>query len=430
MSIVSRVFSSLAFAAALLSATPAMPQTNEEPRLAAPVVESVTGVGQPAPSVLIDDQRGAEEQGRDDRTLRQQQVDGDRPAPFGSELFGEGATGQTAGLVDPSYVVRPGDQIAVTTYGLINEAAVLTVDTEGNISLPNLGPVRVAGSTAGAVNDTVNNAASRVYQDTVQIYATVLGAGQVQMFVAGPVERPGSHTGSSSDSVVTMLQRAGGIDADRGSYRHIIVRRGGRTIGEVDLYDFLLNGDLVGIDLRNNDVIVVGQQGPIVSVSGDARAPFTFEFADQAATGGELLMYARPRPEVTHVSVLGTRDGRPFNAYLTREEFATLTLLDGDRVGLEADVRAETFVVRVEGAHTGPSAFVVNRGENLGAVLARIPLDPLADTPMIHFERVSVAATQKQLLDESLARLERAIYTDPAPTTAIAEARAAAAAGI
>lgn len=434
MSIVSRVFMRFALVLAALGAMPALaqiPQQQQQQQQPPPAqpTQSPIGIGQPPASVLIDDQRGAEED--DDRTLREQQLAGDRPDPFGSELFEGGVTGQTVGVVDPSYVVRPGDQIAVTTYGLINEAAVLTVDTEGNISLPNVGPVQVAGSTAGGINTAVNNAASRVYQSTVQIYATVLGAGQIQIFVTGPVDRPGSYAGSSTDSVVTMLQRAGGIDEDRGSYRHIIVRRRGGTVGgEVDLYDFLLNGDLAGIDLRNGDVIVVGQQGPIVSVSGDARAPFTFEFADAAGTGAELLMYARPRPEVTHVSVLGTRDGRPFNAYVTREEFATLTLLDGDRVGFEADTRAETFVVRVAGAHTGPSAYVVQRGQNLGNVLAQIPLDPLADTPMIHLERLSVAETQKQLLDESLARLERVIYTDPAPSAAIAEARAAAAAGI
>lgn len=380
-----------------------------------------------APSAeLQDDQRGTE---RIRTTLRQDQIAGRRPAPFGSELFGQtGATG--AGTIDPNYIVRTGDQISVTTYGLVNETGNLVVDSEGNIALPNVGPVRVGGVRASNVNSVVNNAASRVYQETVQIYATVIGAGQVQVFVTGPVEMPGAHAGVGQDSVIGFLQRAGGIDEDRGSYRHIIVRRNGSNIGSIDLYNFLLNGDLSGVDLQNGDVIVVGQQGPVVSVSGDARSPFTFEFENVAGTGSELLLYARPRPEVTHVSVLGSRDGVPFNAYLTREEFAALTLFDGDRVRFEADAPSDTFIVRVEGAHTGPSAYVVNRGDFLGPLLARIPLDPLADVPMIHLERESIAATQRVLLQENLARLERVIYTDPAPTPAIAQARAAQAQGL
>lgn len=381
---------------------------------------SAVGAGSAPSAVLQDDQRGVGEE----TTLRQDQIAGRRPPPFGSELFAGGGPA-APGTVDPNYIVRPGDRIAVTTYGLVNETAELFVDAEGNIALPNVGPVSLGGVRAGNVNAVVNSAASQVYQDTVQIYATVVGAGQIQVFVTGPVDQPGSHGGSSQESVIGFLQRAEGIDPVRGSYRHIIVRRGGEIIATVDLYDFLLNGDLPDVDLRNGDVIVVGQQGPIVAVSGDVRQPYTFEFESTVGTGAELLRYARPRPEVTHVSILGTRDGQPFNAYLTREEFATFNLMDGDRVGFEADAPADTFIVRVEGAHTGPSAYVVNRGDYLGPLLARIPLDPLADVPMIHLQRQSIAETQRILLEENLARLERVIYTDSAPTPGVAQARAA-----
>ncbi|NNC72604.1 MAG: polysaccharide export protein [Sphingomonadaceae bacterium] len=415
-----RIFPWFAAFAALFLASAAPAQIDEDSGA------SAVGADSAPSSVLQDDQRGGE---RVRTTLRQDQISGRRPPPFGSELFGQAAaTG--AGTIDPNYIVRTGDQVSVTTYGLVNETAVLVVDSEGNIALPNVGPVNVGGVRASNVNAVVNNAASRVYQDTVQIYATVIGAGQVQVFVTGPVENPGGHSGVGQDSVIGFLQRAGGIDADRGSYRHIIVRRNGNNIGNIDLYDFLLNGDLSGVELRGGDVIVVGQQGPVVSVSGDARSPFTFEFENAAGTGSELLLYARPRPEVTHVSVLGTRDDVPFNAYLPREEFAALTLFDGDRVRFEADAPSDTFVVRVEGAHTGPSAYVVNRGDSLGPLLARIPLDPLADEPMIHLERQSIAEMQRVLLQENLARLERVIYTDPAPTPAIAQARAAQATGL
>lgn len=383
---------------------------------------SAVGADSAPTAVLQDDQRGARREGR---TLRQQQIAGFRPQPFGHELFELEAGATPSGSIDPNYVVQPGDRIAVTTYGLENQSATLVVDPEGNIALPNVGPVRLAGVQASQVDEVVSAAASQVYQSTVQVYATVLDAGEILVFVTGPVDQPGSHSGTSLESVIGFLQRAGGIDPDRGSYRHIIVRRNGETIGNIDLYDFLLNGDLSNVSLRGGDVIVVGQQGPVVSVSGDARAPFTFEFENAAGTGSELLLYARPRPEVTHVSVLGTRDGTPFNAYLTREEFADLVLLDGDRVQFQSDVPADTFIVRVEGAHVGPSAYIVNRGDYLGPLLRRIPLDPLADTPMIHLERQSVAETQRVLLEENLARLERVIYTDSAPTPAVAQARAA-----
>ena len=404
-----------------LYATPAAAQIDDDSGA------SAVGAGSAPSAVIQDDQRGAE---RQTRTLRQDQIAGRRPAPFGSELFQGTNRNVTEGASDPNYIIQPGDVVTVTTYGLVNETARLVVDAEGNIALPNVGPVRVAGTRAADVDGVVGAAASQVYQSTVQVYATVADAGEIQVFVTGPVRQPGGHTATSQASIIGFLQNAGGIDPDRGSYRHIIVRRNNETIGSIDLYEFLLNGELSGVNLRNGDVIVVGQQGPVVSVSGDARAPYTFEFANLASTGAELLQYSRPRPEVTHVSILGTRDGIPFNAYVSREEFASMMLADGDRVRYEADAPSGTFIVRVLGAHDGPSAYVVNRGDYLGPLLARIPLDPLADVPMIHLERQSIADTQRILLQENLARLERAIYTAPSSSPASAQARAAQASAL
>jgi protein involved in polysaccharide export with SLBB domain len=313
---------------------------------------------------------------------------------------------------------------------MINETFTLILDGRGNVTLPNVGPVNLAGIRSADVNTKIQAAASTVYQTTVQVYATAVGVGEIKVFVTGPVTKPGSHSATSDDSVVTYLQRAGGVDADRGSYRHISVRRNNRVIAIADLYAFLLNGDLPDVTLRSGDTIVVGQQGPIVSVSGDARAPYTFEFYDTSGNGAELFRFARPRPEVTHVSILGTRDGKPFNAYVTRAEFESVQLMDGDRVRFEADAPSDTFIVRVEGANKGPSAYTVNRGDMLGSLIKQLQIDPLADQPMIHLRRVSVAENQRQLLQDSLDRLEKVVLTTPASSPAVAQARAAEADGL
>jgi len=386
---------------------------------------SVAGVST-GPATIVDDQR-IDTPLR--TTLLQDQRAGRRATPFGSELFA-GEPPSISGTMDPNYVVRAGDRIAVTAYGLVNESQELVVDPAGNIVLPNIGPIQIAGTPASQVNAKISAAAGRVYQSNVRVYAAPTGSGHLTVFVTGRVLRPGGKAGSGGDSLVAFLQRANGIDPAQGSYRHILIRRNGRTLAEADLYAFLLNGDLPNVDLRFGDTIVVGQQGPVVSVSGDARAPYTFEFAGAAGTGAELLRFARPRPEVTHASILGTRDGRPYNAYVTRAEFAGLQLFDGDRVAFRADAPADTFTIRVEGAHTGPSIYTVRRGETLGPLLQRIPLDGLADQPMIHLERQSVAVAQKQLLEESLARLEKLIYTSSSPTEGVARARAANAEGL
>ena len=79
---------------------------------------SAVGAGSTPSAVIQDDQRGAE---RGAQTLRQDQISGRRPAPFGSELFrqqgdqsGQGLSGSGAGSADPNHIVQPGDVISVT----------------------------------------------------------------------------------------------------------------------------------------------------------------------------------------------------------------------------------------------------------------------------------------------------------------------------
>ena len=358
--------------------------------------------------------------------LQQYQSAGVRPVPFGSELFcGGNVTASTVGTVDPGYIIKTGDQISLYLWGSVPDASsTLVVDTNGNILVPGVGPVKVAGLAAGTVNKVVNSAASAVYRNAVHVYAAPVTTVPITVFMTGPVVAPGPYAGLGSDSIIAFLQRAGGIDPNRGSYRNITVRRGGQVIAHIDLYPFLRTGDLPPVSLRNGDTIVVGQQGPIVSVTGAARVPYTFELAGASGTGDEILYYARPRPEVNYVALLGYRDAQPLNAYESLADFAHQPLADGDRVGFSADALADSIVVQVAGAFRGPGSYVVTRDTTVGAVLAKLQLDSLADRRWIHIQRASVAAAQKQLLTESLARLQKAIYTNPAPTAALQQANA------
>src|SRR5690606_25714968 len=141
---------------------------------------------------------------------------------------------------------------------------------------------------------------------------------------------------------------------------------------------FLQRGELPDVLFRNGDAIVVEDQGSVVSVSGEVRSPFTFELIGDGGAGEQIMAFARPRPEATHVAVVGIRNGAPFSTYVPLSEFSDLHLRDGDRVQFEADARAADVLVRVEGAHEGPSVFSVPRGATVGQVLSQVRIDPLA----------------------------------------------------
>ncbi|KQR56237.1 SLBB domain-containing protein [Brevundimonas sp. Leaf168] len=352
---------------------------------------------------------------------------GDRPPPLGSEMFGGAVLDKNSAIVDPNHVLRPGDQVRVTMWGLVNEAQDLAIDSQGNVVVAGVGPVRLEGVTAGRAPAVIEAAARKVYSDGVQVYAAAISASSTQVLVTGPVGRPGAYSGSSEDALIVYLQRAGGVDAERGSYRRVRIMRGGRTLETADLYEFLRSGILPGVSFRNGDAVVVEEQGPAVSVTGDVRAAYTFELLSEGETGAQLMRYARPRPGSTHAAVVGVRDRQPFSVYLPLEAFSTFMLRDGDQVQFTSDVRSTEVLVRVEGAHEGASVFTLPKGTTLGGLLQQVAVSPDADMSSMHLRRDSVRVAQKQLIEEGLDRLERSALLAPARSPAEASARAASA---
>ncbi|WP_421730469.1 polysaccharide biosynthesis/export family protein [Brevundimonas sp.] len=364
-----------------------------------------------------------------EQLVLQQASNASRPPPLGSDMFRSAANATSSAstadsAIDPSHIMRPGDKLRVTLWGLVNEEQELVVDPQGNVVVPGVGPVRVAGVTAARAPAVIEAASRRVYSSGVQIYATATSAATSQILVTGPVIRPGAYQGASDEALIVFLQRAGGIDPDRGSYRRLRIVRNGQALANADLYEFLRAGALPDVSLHNGDAIVVEEQGSVIAVVGDVRSAYSFELLGQTGLGAEIMRYARPRPGASHVAIVGVRDGLAYSAYLTLAEFADFTLVDGDRVQFETDSRAPSVLVRLEGAHSGGSVFSVPRGTTVGSLLQQVAVDPDADMESLHLRRDSVRVIQKQLLNEGLDRLERTTLMAPARSSGEASARA------
>lgn len=347
---------------------------------------------------------------------------------FGARLFqGAQPPAQPSGL-SPAYRIAPGDEVAVNLYGAVTSTVTQPVDNQGNIFLPQVGPVPVAGVAAGALNDHLDQQLSQAYSsDSVKVYGTVRTSHSLGIFVTGFVNQPGRHIGSPTDSVLDFLVRAGGIIDDSGSYRDIVIKRRGRTIAAFDLYDFLLTGALPTGPIEEGDTIVVGAQHSTVRASGQTRNAAIFEFPNQGPmTGSELIRLSGPLPDATNVLVTGTRDNAPFSSYMTATAFAAFPLRDQDAVEFIADARAEMLTVRLEGNYQGPTTFVVSKSTSLVQLLDQIAVNPeTTNTRAISLRRKSVAQQQKRALDNALDRLQRSVLTAVVATSGEASLRSA-----
>lgn len=328
---------------------------------------------------------------------------------FGAQLFtGNSAdSGATIGF-NPNYQVGLGDTIQVRLWGAFTFDGSLTVDPQGNIFLPNVGPLKVAGVSNGQLNALVTSRVKQVYQANVNVYASLLQAQPVKVFVAGYVRNPGLYGGVTSDSLLNYLIKAGGIDPDRGSYVDIVVKRGNRVRSSINLYDFLLSGKLGLSQFADGDTIVVGPRQHTFSVEGDVFNSYDFEFRDSSIPVTEALEWARPKPGATHMTIIRQQGSQKRSEYYPLRSAPGRMLQDGDKLVISSDRYAGTIQVRVEGAHSGEHAIVLPYGSTMRSVLAQIRPNSMSQLNAIQLYRQSVAVRQKEMLDLSLQKLEEA----------------------
>ena len=325
---------------------------------------------------------------------------------FGAQLF-RGAFATTSGSTfNSSYTIKSGDNIQVRMWGAYQYAATMTVDPEGNIFLPNIGPLHVAGVKNGQLQTVVGDAVRRIYRSNVFVYASLEDAQPVKVFVTGFVNQPGYYGGLAADSVLSYLDRAGGVDPERGSYIDIQINRNGRLMQQVNLYEFLLAGKLYPFNFEDGDVITVAPQKKTFSISGQVQNQYIFEFNVPDLTIGDALAVANPRADATNVSITRSAGRSQTSEYYTLAEAQNVPVYNGDQLVVTSDRHAGSIAVQVQGAHVGNGAVILPYGARLKDVVAQLQPSPLANLSHLTIYRESVAEQQKRMIDKSLDRLE------------------------
>jgi protein involved in polysaccharide export with SLBB domain len=342
----------------------------------------------------------------------------DHPPPYGANLFAGGYESERSDGLNDNYLIAAGDKINVWMWGAVNYSSVVTVDNQGNIFIPEIGPIYVKDLQASAVNKYVTSKIKQIYINNVNVYVNLLTSTPVSVYLSGPIVRPGQYAGMASDSVLYYLNRAGGIDSERGSYREIKVIRNNKIIETIDLYEFIQTGTIPKVNFKDGDVILVTPQKSAITVSGGVRNPFRFELKNENVNGLQLVKLSRPLAKISHVGVVGNRITGPLSKYMPYQNFLNFKLADGDKIFFNDDLHAQIIDVQIAGSYLGPSYFTVKNTTRLHELLQHIPIEPeLADFGNIYILRKSAALKQKQMIDESLNRLERSVLTAPVNST-------------
>lgn len=189
--------------------------------------------------------------------------------------------------VPPSYVLGPGDELQVRVWGQVNFRANVRVDRSGEIYLPQVGPIHVAGLPYSDLESHLRQAIGRVYRN-FNLTADMGQIRSIQVYVTGQARRPGVYTVSALSTLVDALFASEG-PSPSGSLRAIQVRRAGKVVTEFDLYALLLDGDKSkDVSLESGDVIFIPPVGPEAAVTGSVKSPAIFELR-AGETLGDLI---------------------------------------------------------------------------------------------------------------------------------------------
>lgn len=210
---------------------------------------------------------------------------GERLSLYGHNLFSTLPRTFVAvqnGPVPADYIVGPDDELVIRASGQMDFSARVVVDRNGQIFLPRVGTITVAGVRYDQLTNTVRDAMSRVFKN-FELQVTLGKLRSIQVIVVGQARRPGTYTVSSLSTVMTVLFAAGGAGAN-GSLRHIQLRRQNRLIDEFDVYDLLTKGNKSrDAAVQSGDVIFIPPVTKQVAVIGSVNLPGIFEIDEKTS---------------------------------------------------------------------------------------------------------------------------------------------------
>lgn len=336
---------------------------------------------------------------------------------FGRDLVTEMTSGAAdySPIVPPEYIVQTGDELQLTLWGSIDSDLRLTVDRAGRVTIPRVGPVMVVGLRYADLHDVLTRRIGQVFKN-FDLSVSLGRIRGVRVYVTGFVERPGTYAVPGLSSVLNAVMLAGG-PAATGTFRAIELRRGGKIVATLDLYDLVLRGDRTADRLvEPDDVVHVPAVGSQVAIRGSVNKPAVFEIRPQETLADVLRMAGglnavADRSRVA-IERLEERASSRIEQYaLTGAD--SLQLANGDVVRVFSRVEASLSVerqnkrIRIEGEVRMPGEYVLPPNSTMNdALRAAGGITPSAYVFGTVFTRESVRQSQQENYERALRDLE------------------------
>lgn len=259
-----------------------------------------------------------------------------------------------------SYVLGVGDMVFVDVYGVSQESFEGEISADGKLFIEDYGPVKLAGLTVRQATAHLKSTLGQRYENS-EIEISVGQTRTIKVNVMGEVKAPGTYTLSAFATAFHALYCAGGV-TPIGTLRDIKVYRSGRLVSTIDVYDYILKGQLSGdVRLEDNDVIVIGPYSCLATVGGFVKRPMTYEMKPTESVS-QLLEYAgglRNDAYSKNMRLFRNQDGAKGVFNIDASNIAQFRVADGDSVAVDSMLNRFRNMVEVRGAVFRPGQYQV-----------------------------------------------------------------------
>ncbi len=301
------------------------------------------------------------------------------PQPFGYDVFANAPATFAPNLdiaVPEGHIIGSGDQLIVQIFGKENYDYQLTVSREGQVVIPTLGAFSLAGLSFAEMKLLLKKQIKKRIIG-VDVVISLAKLRSIRVFVLGDAYKPGPYMLSSLATITHALFASGGIN-NIGSLRNIQLKRAGKLIKTLDLYDLLIRGDSSDdVSLQSGDVVFIAPKGKTVTVNGQVRRPAIYELANQESFNDVIKMAGGLLPsaysKATIVERYNQSDLRSIlNIDLANKKQSSAKVRAGDYIRVMET--AETFdqSITVIGAATRPGNYQWHHGQKITDLLPNV----------------------------------------------------------
>lgn len=320
------------------------------------------------------------------------------------------------------YKLGPGDEVIIDVWGANQITIRQIIAPDGFINVEEVGLLYLGGMTIKEANDYVRRKLSKIYSvdgaDAQSEIKLTLGTIRtITVNVVGEIVAPGTYSLSSLSTVYHALYSAGGF-SNLGSVRNVALVRNGKTISEIDIYDFIINGSSsADVVLQDGDVVLVPTYEAVVAVSGKVKRPMKYEMKKGESLADLIDFAGGFKGDAYTANInLERRNGREYKVYTVYDnDYSSFELVDGDSITVGTIINRYENRVEIFGAVYRPGVYQlsdkVNTVSELIAVADGLRGDAFINRALLYREQddltwAMVQVDLKGILNGSVADIE------------------------